>query len=428
MVRPPMASPPSIAPEDRKKNDAGASLHQELAKEFSAHAAGGKLSALAFELVSRQAEARLLFSGKEYVERRAGEHGLSRSEAATSAGNLLSVLERGAENDAERALLAVATVRGLGAALDAADASDRPAIVARFVRHVDFLELGTTLSIWPALGTLDEAWRGLVHAELAQRVVDDGSGERGRSHAARGRNAARLSVLGRAAETEASASQALRDVLATRGLDAATGALAASLAPSTSMVPGGSSEILRGRLERPRASAVWRGLGLVTGVALLGWALRGLLALIGARREVDLRIANGGIELEERTRAFGRVLRQTKTSFTFPGVRSVMREVRFPRLHLYAGAIALALGVLVGGTWIFDGVRGGDFRLAALGAGVLLLGAVLDLVLDVLVPAQRGRVSVELAADRGRRVRVGDLALGDADAFVAALRARVGQR
>jgi hypothetical protein len=398
-------------------------LAATLNDELAAHPSGDALSALAFELMSRQAEARLLFSGKEYVERKAGERKIARDDAKTSAGNLLSVLERGAENDAERVLLATAMVRGLSAALTVAKEDARTATLSRFVRHADYLELSTPLSIWSAIAVaLGADLRPLLHAELAQRIVDDGSGDRGRAHAMRARNAARLSALASWAD-EPSAACALSDVRQTRSLDPATVALASSLAPGKAI----SSEAreVRGLLERPRTRSVWRALSLITGLALLGWALRGLLALVGARREVDLRIVDAGIELEERTRAFGRVLRQTKSAFTFAGVRSVVREVRYPRLHLYAGAIALGLGVLVGGIWIFDGVRGGDFRLAALGAGLLLAGALLDLVLDVVVPAQRGRVSVELAAERGRRVRVGNLPLAEADAFVGALRQRM---
>ena len=37
---------------------------------------------------------------------------------------------------------------------------------------------------------------------------------------------------------------------------------------------------------------------------------------------------------------------------------------------LVRALIALAVGVLVGGTWIFDGIRGGDFVLASVGAGI----------------------------------------------------------
>jgi hypothetical protein len=421
MFAPPMAGTNSTAPDAPRP-------HAAIAASFVALPAAAKVGALAFELVSRQAEGRLLFSGKEYVERKASEHGVVRADAATSAGNVLTILERGAENDAERTLLAVATVHGLSSALEGADDEGaRTALIARFVRHVDYLELGTPISIWSVLPeTLAPRFRPALHAELAQRIVDDGSGERGRAPAARARNAGRLSALARWADTEPSARKALDDVIHTRSLDAPTLALASALLPEGGTRPSTAAATeLKGLLERPRSSGIVRGLMLITGLALGGWLLRGLLALIGARREVDLRIATTGIELEERTRAFGRVLRQTHSAFTFAGLRSVVREVRYPRLHLYAGAIALAAGVLVGGTWIFDGVRGGDFRLAATGAALVLGGAVLDLLLDVVVPARRGRVVVEVAAERGRRIRVGDLPLEAADAFVGALRQRM---
>lgn len=411
-----MAGPPSKAPPDGPRG-----LVRALATELDRHEHGAALGALAYDVLGRQAEGRLLFAGKEFVERKAEEHGVRADDAKTTAGNLLTVLTRGAESDAERTLVGVAAARGFSRAFEAADEETRGALVSRYVRHLDFLELATPLSPVSAMPALSELAQAAVHRELAQRVVDDGSGERGRAAESRGKNAARLTAL---ADSDApSAREALASVLATRGLDPSLVALGASLAPGAA--PAGSAAPLLGRLEQPRAGSFARGLMLVTGLALLGWALRGLLALIGARREVDLRITGTGLELEERTRAFGRVLRQTQSAFTFAGLKSVMREVRYPRLHLYAGAIALAVGVLVGGTWIFDGIRGGDFLLASVGAGLMLAGALLDLVLDLVVPAQQGKVVVEVAAERGRRIRVGGLLLSDADAFVGALRQRM---
>jgi hypothetical protein len=212
-------------------------------------------------------------------------------------------------------------------------------------------------------------------------------------------------------------------VLSTRGLEPALQALGTALVPALAVGP--EDAVLDGVRARPRRSPLVDAARLLTGIALVGWALRGLLALVGARREVCLRLSGPGLEIEERTRAFGRVLRSRRTTFAFAGIRSVEREVRYPRLHLYVGAIALALGVLVGGIWIFDGVRGGDFVLAAIGAALLLGGAVFDLTLDVLVPAQRGRVTLEVSAERGQHVRVAGLDLTSADAFALSLRQRL---
>jgi hypothetical protein len=418
MFGPLMAGRSSTPPDGQGQHGLAATI----GKELEALQAGPRLEALAFDVVSRQAEGRLLFAGKEYVERRAEEHGVKADDAKTSAGNPFAVLSRGAETEGERTLVSALAARGFSRAFSAEAEDGRGALVSRFVRHLDFLELCTPLSILPLLGIcLSPEALGAVHREIAQRVVDDGSGERGKSPQNRAKNAARLAALA-ASDTE-SARSAMASVLATRGLDPALSAYAAALAPGT--LPAGTTAPLLGLLERRRRSSTARALMLVTGLALVGWALKGLLALIGARREVDLRITPGGLELEERTRAFGRVLRQTRSAFTFAGLQSVMREVRYPRLHLYAGAIALAIGVLSGGTWIFDGIRGGDFVLASVGAGVMLAGAVLDLVLDVVVPAHQGRVVVEVTAERGRRIRVGGLALAEADAFVIALRQRM---
>jgi hypothetical protein len=414
-----MAADPRQAPSAAGVRDG---LAAALAHELDGLAAGPRMAALAFDVLSRQAEGRLLFAGTEYVERRAEEHHLKPDEARTSAGNLVVVLGRGAETDAERTLLAVAAVRGFGRAWTAADAASRAALVTRFVRHLDFLELATPLSLVAALDVgLEPDPLDAVQREIAQRIVDEGSGERARSPQARARNAARLSAL--AGSASDSARRALASVLSTRGLEPALQALGTALVPALAVGP--EDAVLDGVRARPRRSPLVDAARLLTGIALVGWALRGLLALVGARREVCLRLSGPGLEIEERTRAFGRVLRSRRTTFAFAGIRSVEREVRYPRLHLYVGAIALALGVLVGGIWIFDGVRGGDFVLAAIGAALLLGGAVFDLTLDVLVPAQRGRVTLEVSAERGQHVRVAGLDLTSADAFALSLRQRL---
>ena len=95
------------------------------AKEMREHPSAAALGALVFDVVSRQGEARTLFSGKEFVERRAEEHGVTPKTAETSVGDLLAVLERGAESDAERHLLSVFALRGLRDRLREVEGAER---------------------------------------------------------------------------------------------------------------------------------------------------------------------------------------------------------------------------------------------------------------------------------------------------------------
>src|SRR5687768_15842055 len=81
-----------------------------------------KLGALAYDVLSRQAEGRAVYAGQPMIRARAEEHGVERDAAATEAGNLVSILERGAETPIERALVAAFAVSGLGDALAGDDA------------------------------------------------------------------------------------------------------------------------------------------------------------------------------------------------------------------------------------------------------------------------------------------------------------------
>lgn len=392
---------------------------EHAAKEVREHPDAGALAALVFDVVSRQAEARTLFSGQEFVARRAEEHGVSAERAQTGSGSLLSILERGPETEGERHLLGCFAVRGLRDRLRTLEGEERTAAVQRFVRHADFFELATPISLYAvADAVLGDEEKASLAAELAQRIVDDGSGERGRTGAARARNVARLSMLARSQDPKVR--EALRLVEGTSAVDPATRAVARELVGET----GGGGR-LAGRLERPQSSGPVRALALLSGVALLGWLGRGLLALIGARREATLSLEGAGLRVEERTVAFGRVLRQTSSSFTIAAVRTFAKETRWPRAHLYVGAIALGAGVIVGGTWVFDGVRGGDLGLLATGAAVCASGAALDLLLDVIVPMRAGRTAVEVVLDQGRRLRIGGIPAADADRVVELLRQRV---
>lgn len=401
--------------------DADASI-DAIARAARDHAQKSALGALALDVLSRQAEARVLFAGREFVEKRAAEHGVAREGAASPHGNLHAILERGPETDVERSLVVAFALVGLDARFEGARGEERTALIDRFARHVDWLEAATPYSVWALVDRVVSV--SLARAfwkEVAQSVVDD-AGERGRSASVRGRNAARLAAL--AASGSAAATEALDDVRASK-LDAVTLGLLAAVTGGTVQAGGASGRDAKvaGTMRTPRARGALRVLSLVSGVALLSWVVRGVLRLAGVRREAELSVSGTELEVKERRFAFGRQVRDRSDRVALTAVMVAGREVRFPSLHLYVGAIALAIGVLVGGTWIFEGARSGELVLLSIGAGLMLGGALLDLALDVLVPASRGRVSVEVAIHRGRVLRVDGIAVEEADRFLDALRA-----
>lgn len=401
----------------RPPEDTGAI--DQIAREARSHAEKERLGALALDVLSRQAEARVLFAGREFVDKRAADHDVTHERAATAHGNLRTILERGPETDSERMLVAAFAIVGLDARYAKADDEDKKTVVDRFARQVDWLEAATPYSVWVLVDRVaSDALCAAFWDEVAQNVVDD-AGDRSRAASMRGRNTARIAALAEA--TSAGGKRALENVAASRLDPVTTGILAAIT--GTSAPAKTAQVVVRGRVRSPRRVGAARVLALVTGYAMIAWASRGIAALAGIRREAELALEGKDIAVRVRRFAFGRQIREQSDRVALTSVVSAGREVRYPSLHLYVGAIALAIGILVGGTWIFEGARSGELVLLSIGAGLLLGGALLDLALDVLVPAQRGRVLLEVALHRGRTVLVDGIAVEDADRFLEAMRA-----
>jgi hypothetical protein len=87
--------------------------------------------------------------------------------------------------------------------------------------------------------------------------------------------------------------------------------------------------------------------------------------------------------------------------------------------------ISLSCGVLLGGHLLFDGVRGGAPFLLIAGAAAVLIGAGLDLAIEVLLPARKGQVELQVDVLGARSVRVSRVPLPDADRLLSALAERV---
>lgn len=393
---------------------------ERAAAEVSSHDARKALGALCFDVLSRQAEGRVLFSGREFVEARAREHGVERALAGTQLGNLVDILERGAGTAAERALVAAFAVDGLGWALGRS--TERADLLFRFVHHADWLETASPYVVYPLVErVLDPEVARTIWSTLADLTLAEGC-EPEVSPTVRGRQAARLAVLAAASPAVAHA-ELLR--VATDSPDRAARALAEALAkgPAPSSAGGLAAGPVRvsGRLARARSAAWIEVLRWLSGVAVAAWLVRGLLSLTGFRREAELELIDGGVKVRTTSRLFGRVVRESSDTYVFAAIAGAGRETRFSALGLVVGAVALASGVLVGGLLGFDGIRAGEPSLLALAAVVVLAGAGLDLALDVLLAARKGRVACALRVLPRRELRIEGVVAADADHFLASL-------
>ncbi len=111
----------------------------------------------------------------------------------------------------------------------------------------------------------------------------------------------------------------------------------------------------------------------LAGRYLLGFEVRGTLALAGGR-------------IEYRSLAFllGREIRKTEETFLARDVVSVGLETRFPHLLLLAGAFGLLLGAIWGLTAVIDGIQAHYVAISVVGLGALALGVLLDIGLGAL--------------------------------------------
>ena len=391
---------------------------ERAAEEVASHAERRALGALCFEVLSRQAEGRVLFTGREFVEARAREHGVDRARAGTSAGNLLDVLERGPGTPRERALVAAFGVAGLGAALGAA--REPESLLVRFVRHADWLDTASPYAVYPLVDRLLAGPLGAaVWRTVAERTIAEArAGET--TPAARARQAARLAALAGSSAAQAELLRVASEA-PDRVVRAFAEALARGPAPSTAGGLAAGPARVRGRVGRARGGPLREGLRWVSGWALAAWCARALLALAAHRRDAELELGEQGVRVRRSTRLFGRVVRESAETWRWAALGGAAREVRYPRLGLVVGAVGLSAGVLVGGLLGFDGLRAGEPSLLALGALLVLAGAGLDLALDVLLAGRRGRVAFMLRTLPTGALRVEGVDPEDAERFLAAL-------
>jgi hypothetical protein len=123
----------------------------------------------------------------------------------------------------------------------------------------------------------------------------------------------------------------------------------------------------------------------------------------------------------------GRVLKERTQLVPFGEIRQMVREVRYPRLGLYAGLVALTLGTVVGARLFVDGLRvaGFSFAMMAWGALFVLLGLGLDLLLAGFADSVQGRCRLLVSTRKSGAFALGSLDPVEVDALLSALMERL---
>lgn len=147
-------------------------------------------------------------------------------------------------------------------------------------------------------------------------------------------------------------------------------------------------------------------LRLLSGWAALSWFVRGLLWTLGYRHTVNLHAGEVAVRVARDRRLLGRSIRQSDETLSLRALGEVTHRSWFPSLQLYVGSLCLALGIVIGGLFLIDGVRTGETYLLLIGAGAILVGGGFDFGLELVLPARRGEQYVDLRTIAGRGLSV----------------------
>lgn len=386
---------------------------QAVLEEITAHKRGDDLARLVHTVAFAAADERrpTLADGLGELAERAG---IKPEDAETRSGNVLRALERGgaeASGSATRTLLAVLLARGV--ALSPPQGADAEARVAE-----SLLWLSTNASV-DALSAVDVAlgdradglWRAV--ATLVRRVDAGAAPLLGRAGALIGAAALRESPSPAARSEAAALVDEVRDPI-----------LRSLLRPAAAKADEAdeTAAVVVGELGSPPRHPVTLVLLAVTGVLLALHAAR-LLARLALRYRcpAEMRITAQGVTVQSHAEILGRTLLERKTVIPVGALVRVTREVRFPRVLLYAGLFALAVGSYLGVSLFVDGARAGSPEL--LGMGVLFLagGIGLDFLLENAQSGLRGRCRVVLVPRKGPALAIADVEPGAADAALERL-------
>lgn len=345
--------------------------------------------------------------------------GISAKDADTPFGNVLTALEKcdregpGSASD----LLDVLLARGL--ALSPPEGAQAEARVAE---ALVWIAASTPIDALPVLDTaLGEKAGGLWMAIGGiVRTADAGEAP----------SIGRAGALVAAAALGSSASPIARaesNVLAGEVRDPIVKSLLGGLArgASPAALAPGEPVTASGELIPPPRGPIAFTLMAVTGVLLLlragrfvgRWVLR-------YRRPAEMRFSPRGVTVVSKTEILGRTLREHETHIPMEALLFARREIRYPRLGLYAGLFALAVGSYLGISLFIDGARAGSPELLGMGALVVAIGVALDFALVNAAPSARGRCRLVVIPRKGPAFALGSVDASQADAGLGRLAAR----
>jgi hypothetical protein len=387
--------------------DADARAYDALSK----HPRAADLAAITRSLMTAAFQHKRIEAPREQIGKLAVEMRISREDASTPYGNALDVLERGPDDDPGRAL-ACALAACVVATFPPTNRDEED----RLANELLWLAVHTPFD---ATGLLDHALGaeadGLWDA-IADRVrrIDQASSQA----FARGE-----ALLGGIALASSSNRSATKQAAMLAG-DVRDGKLARVLAGRSA--GAGAIEPVLGEMSPVPHGPVATTLLAVTGIMFLMHAAR-LFAKVALayKRPAEVIVVDqgesSGLRVRWRIELLGRTMRDRDVLFPRSALLRASREVRYPRIALYAGLLSLAVGSYLGVSAFVDGVRAASPSLLASGIAIVGAGVAMDFALSSIWPSARGRCRVLFIPRDGSKLCIGGVDTRRADAMLARL-------
>ena len=316
---------------------------------------------------------------------------LSPGEAETDFGNVLSILDRGAQTPIEWCVLSAALALAVARQWPNQAREDGPSASERETLQ---------LIAWLAANTGCNAWSFIALDELCSDgplwfdvdlCLDEWT------------TAEQLALA--VGLTEAGSDPALR--LKASWLERSGNPVVLTLLETSTTSPW-----LEGQVGRAKASGFLFALQVLTGVALVR-ALAQTFArhVLWLRRRARLRVSPRGVEILSKTHILGHSFKETRELIPLTELRAIRRETRYSGVGLYVGLGCLLLGTIVGSGLVLDGLRvpGTSPSLLTVGLSLILVGVALDFALSKWTTTVAGRGALLLKRAGGAHVLVHDL-------------------
>lgn len=352
--------------------------------ELTAHPRLAELATIAHAVVRAMADEHRTEPASS-AAKSAEAAGLEADATKTSFGDAVLVLERGPEDDAERALACALWAHAI-AEHRPKSAEDEDKLARELLWLAAFTPFDATALLDRSLGDdANDLWAAV--ASVVKKIDTRQAPNAKRAEALVGYAALALSTSTVAQKLAAQVAREatdpmLKTLAAGRDIDEAT-QFSAQIAP----LPRG-----------PVATTALAFTGLLFVLHAVGLIARYALAL---DRPAEVRLRESEVEVESKTILLGRTLQEKKTVIPRGELVRAAREVRYPRAAFYAGLLSLAVGSYFGVTMLVDGTRSASPSLLLAGLVVVALGIAMDFVLRSIAPGAAGKCRVLFVPKRG---------------------------